>query len=177
MSVLNVKNRVRGLKRKVYLFLINNFLSGTRYFKLKRKMLNTIGISIGENTKVVGPIECYGKLTVGSNCWIGKNIKINGNGVVIIGDNCDIAPEVIFQTGGHKIGSTERRAGEGVSFSQSVGSGTWIGSRVTIFNETHIGCSCVIAGCACVTSDVPDNLLVGGVPAKMIRILNDEKNK
>ena len=43
---------------------------------------------------------------------------------------------------------------------------------MTILNETKIGKSCVIAGCACVTKDVEDNSLVGGVPAKVIRKLD-----
>lgn len=168
---------LRGLKHKWVLYLVNHVYVGTRKFEKKRKLLNSIGFEIGENTKVVGPIECYGTLKIGKNCWIGKNFKVNGNGNVIIGENCDIAPEVTFQTGGHKIGSAEHRAGEGCSFSQTVGDGTWIGGRVTVINNIKIGKSCVIAGCACVVHDIEDNSLVGGVPAKLIRKLdNDTKN-
>lgn len=156
------------------MFLINKIFVGTSHFAVKRKLLNAAGILTGENSKIVGPIECTGKLTIGDNCWIGKNFKVNGNGCVHIGNNCDIAPEVTFQTGGHFIGTSERRAGKGRKFSQSVGDGTWIGGRATILNETNIGSSCVIAGCACVTKNVPDNSLVGGVPAKLIRNLSDD---
>lgn len=63
--------------------------------------MNGIGYRIGKGSKVVGPIECLGQFECGENCWIGKNLKINGNGTVKIGNNCDIAPEVTFQTGGH----------------------------------------------------------------------------
>jgi maltose O-acetyltransferase len=157
-----------------YLFLVNKVYVGTSNFEKKRRLLNKIGFEIGENTKIVGPIFCSGKLKIGENCWIGKNLKVNGNGNVVIGSNCDIAPEVTFQTGGHLIGSMERRAGKGMIFSQTVGDGSWIGGRVTILNNTKIGKSCVVAGCACVTKDVPDNSLVGGVPAKIIRSLSDD---
>lgn len=163
-----------GAKRALCLFLVNKVFVGATHFEKKRVLLNSIGFEIGENTKVVGPIECYGKLKIGQNCWIGKNFKVNGNGSVVIGNNCDIAPEVTFQTGGHIIGSPERRAGKGLTYTQSVGDGTWIGGRVTILNETNIGKSCVIAGCACVTKDVGDCTLVGGVPAKIIRSLEDD---
>ena len=93
---------IRSLKRRTALFLVNHVLTGTRpcFFETKRRWLNSIGYSIGEGTKVVGPMECYAKLKVGRNCWLGKNLKINGNGTVEIGDNCDIGPEVTFQTGG-----------------------------------------------------------------------------
>ncbi len=163
---------LKSIKRRTVLFLVNHVFVGTKCFEIKRRLLNKIGYKIGEGTKVVGPIECTGHLSVGKNCWIGKNLKINGNGSVRIGDNCDVAPEVTFQTGGHRIGSRDRRAGEGLTFHQTVGSGTWIGGRATVLNNTNIGSGCVIAGCACVIHDVDNNLLMGGGPAKIIRELD-----
>ena len=135
-------------------------------------MLNSIGFDIGEGTKVVGPIDCTGTLKVGKNCWIGKNLSIHGNGSVVIGDNCDIAPDVTFLTGGHAIGSAERRAGQGETYRITVGNGTWIGARTTILGKTAVGNSCVVAACACVHKDVLSHSLVGGVPAKEIRKLD-----
>lgn len=164
---------VFGIKKRMVLFLINHIFAGTResFWNVKRKLLNSIGYSIGEGTKVVGPLECYGTLSVGKDCWIGKNLIINGNGTVSIGDNCDLGPEITFQTGGHEIGSGERRAGKGVCYSQYVGNGVWIGGRSTVLGNTRIGDGSVIAGCACVVKDIPENTLAGGVPAKMIRRL------
>ena len=166
---------IEGIYRAYIMHLVNKRYAGSTNpskCQKKRKLLIKLGYSIGEGTVVIGPIECTGKLTVGANCWIGKNFMINGNGSVVIGDNCDIGPEVTFQTGGHTIGSAERRAGQGLSFSQVVGDGTWIGGRATIMNNVSIGKGCVIAGCAAVVSDVEDNLLVGGVPAKAIKKLD-----
>lgn len=177
MSRIEKLLHLRGLRYKWVYFRVNKQLAGTKAenFEKKRKLLNKLpNFDIGAGTKIVGPIEVFGKLTVGENCWIGKNFKINGNGIVVIGDCCDIGPEVTFQTGTHEIGATERRAGAGVVCDQSVGNGTWIGGRATILNNTTIGNGCVIAGCACVTKDVADNTMVGGVPAHKIRDLNDE---
>lgn len=170
MSFLHLK----GIHYRVNMFLVNNVYIGVKHSETKRKLLNKIGFDIGEGTKIVGPIICTGKLIVGKNCWIGKNFIVNGNGTVKIGDNCDIAPEVTFQTGGHEIGDASRRAGRGCTFAQTVGNGTWIGGRSTILNNINIGNSCVIAACACVTKDVADNSLVGGVPAKLIRSLEND---
>ena len=166
---------LKGLRRVISLWLVNHVYAGDskpQYFEKKRKLLIAAGVEIGEGTKIVGPIYPHGKLIIGKNCWIGKNLMVNGNGTVTIGDNCDIAPEVIFQTGGHEIGKKDRRAGDGVIFNQSVGDGTWIGGRVTILNSTVIGKSCVIAGCACVIGNVKDNSVVGGVPARILKTLN-----
>lgn len=167
---------LRGIKRIVVLFLINNIFTGTKEinFSIKRKLLNSIGNKIGKNTKIVGPIDCRGVLIIGNDCWIGKNFKVNGNGTVIIGDRCDIGPEVTFQTGGHLIGTKERRAGKGIIFNQNIGNGVWIGGRTTILNNTTVGNSCVIAGCSCVIKNVEANCLVGGIPAKLIRRLEND---
>ena len=166
-------NLIRSLKSSTVMFLVNHVLVGTRpyFFEPKRKMLNSIGHSIGKGTKVVGPIECYSKLEIGQDCWIGKNLKVNRNGTVKIGNRCDIAPEVTFQTGGHEIGSRERRAGNGLICNQVVGDGVWIGGRSTIIGDVTISDGSVVAGCACVVKDVEENTLVGGVPAKPIRKL------
>lgn len=113
---------LRGLWRKIVLFLVNKVYAGTssKHFEVKRRLLNsTVGFEIGEGTRIVAPIECTGTLKIGKACWIGKNLKVNGNGSVVIGDNCDIGPEVTFQTGGHEIGDASRRAGGGHSSPKS----------------------------------------------------------
>ena len=105
---------MRGLWRRIVLFMVNKVYAGTssKHFEAKRRLLNsTVGFEIGEGTRIVAPIECTGTLKTGKACWIGKNLKVNGNGSVVIGDNCDIGPEVTFQTGGHEIGDASRRAG------------------------------------------------------------------
>ena len=167
---------LRGLWRHLALFSVNRIFAGAspKGFAIKRLLLNSIGISIGEGTKVVGPIECTGTLVIGRDCWVGKNLKVNGNGFVTIGDRCDIAPEVTFQTGGHEIGSAQRRAGKGITATQRIGNGVWIGGRSTVVGNVTIGDSSVVAGCACVVKDVEPNTLVGGVPARLIRRLEDE---
>lgn len=163
--------KLKSLKRKMSIYAVNHILDGTRCFSAKRRLLRSAGYQIGENTKIVGPIFCTGTLCIGANCWIGRNLTVHGNGTVIIGDNCDVAPDVTFLTGGHIVGTTERRAGEGESYKIAVGNGTWIGSRSTILGNTTIGDGCVVAACACVVGDVEKNVLTGGVPAKKIRDL------
>lgn len=177
MNKILKKLHLWGTYKKWILYRVNVQLVGTKEknFVKKRKLLNKLdNFSIGEGTRVVGPIEVHGYLKTGKDCWIGKNLRINGNGSVTVGDNCDIGPEVTFQTGGHKIGDKTRRAGAGMMFHQTVGNGCWIGGRSTILNNTTIGCGCVVAGCACVTKDIPSNTAVGGIPAKILRELSDE---
>ena len=90
-----------------------------------------------------------------------------------IGDNCDIAPDVTFLTGGHQMGDHSRRAGKGESYHITVGSGVWIGGRVTLLLNTSIGDGSMIAACACVPKDVPADTLVAGAPAKVVKEFED----
>ena len=160
-----------GIKRKIAFICVNHLFVGVKQFKRKRKLLNWIGYDIGEGSKIVGPLVCTADLKIGKNCWVGKNFIVNGNGKVTIGDNCDIAPEVIFQTGGHEIGNSERRAGKGVKYEIKVGKGCWIGARSTVLGGAEIGNGCVVAACACVLGKVEENTLVGGIPVKTIKYL------
>lgn len=157
---------VRKIKRVVFTGLANT-LSGTRFFAAKRTFLRCAGISVGEGAKVVGPLHIgtEATLTIGAHTWIGHDCNIEGNGAVEIGSNVDIAPFCVFSTGGHFIGSAERRAGDGQSFSQSVGDGSWVGIRSVFVNDARVGNGCVVAAGSVVVDEISDNSLAAGVPA------------
>lgn len=53
----------------------------------------------------------------------------------------------------------------------------WIGGNVTILPGVHIGNNAVVAAGAVATKDVPDNCLVGGIPAKKIKDIEDDTLK
>ena len=160
-----------GTWRRLCVFLVNHIFVGTRFFGVKRALLGGAGFDIGEGTRVVGPLHVTTELSVGRDCWVGRDFAANGNGRVRIGDRCDIAPQVSLNTGGHEIGGPERRAGKGCVYDITVGSGTWLCAGSTVLGGVSVGESCVVAACACVVSDVPDDSLVGGVPARLIRRL------
>ena len=171
-----IRIKIFSLHKRFNVFLVNTIFSGTKSknFEKKRKLLNAVGYSVGKNTKIVGPIEWNCEVQIGDNCWIGKNNRMIGGGKVIIGNNCDIATDIMFITGSHKVGNPNRRAGWGENHLITIGNGVWIGARSTIVNNIKIGDSCVVAACACVTKDFEDNMLIGGVPAKVIRELKDD---
>lgn len=169
--------KLRTVKKICVMFCVNHIFAGTWAFDTKRKLLRSIGYEIGEGTRIVGPMFCTGTLRIGNDCWIGRDFTVNGNGTVVIGNNCDVAPSVMFLTGGHEIGTEHRRAGKGQTYTIQIQDGTWIGARSTVVKNVTVGRGCVIAACACVISNIPDNALAGGVPAKLIRELRDEPQK
>jgi len=160
--------KLKTLKHMLVMFLVNHLCDGAYLFELKRKLLNAIGYSLGEETKVVGPIYCTAELKTGSNCWLGRNFTIHGNGIVEMGDNCDIAPDVTFLTGRHAAGSQE-----GQSPTISVGEGSWIGAGTTLGRNVTIGKGCMVLAASCVMKNMPENTLIGGVPARIVRKLDE----
>ena len=162
---------MNGIKTKVGLFLTNHIFAGTCCFEIKRRLLEFAGFRIGKDTKIVGPIFITGNMTIGEGCWIGRDLKVYGNGHVEIGKNCDLAPDISFITGSHKIGSHGRRAGEGFNADIIVGNGCWIGAGAGVLPGVRIGDGCVVAAYSCVTDDIPADCLTGGVPSKVIRTL------
>lgn len=151
--------------------LLNGKLAGSTRFEKKRKLLNSIGHEIGEGTKIVGPIFLTATLKTGKNCWIGANFKATGNGMVIIGDSCDVAPEVSISTGSHLIGDHCRRAGTGINENVTIGNGCWVCQRVLLARGAVVPDGCVVAaGAVVLDGDFPQDSLIGGVPAKTIKL-------
>ena len=48
--------KLKTIKKRIVIYLVNHTLAGTRFFSEKRNLLRSIGYEIGENTKIVGPI-------------------------------------------------------------------------------------------------------------------------
>ena len=58
-----------------------------------------------------------------------------------------------------------------------IGRNVWIGSHATILPGVSIGDNAVVAAGAVVTKDVEPNSIVGGVPAKVLRMINEDRSK
>jgi len=147
----------------------------SHFYALKRYLLNHSGIAVAPGGLINGGTRFYGRgpVAVGLQTWIGPNCSFytHLDAPIWIGNCCDIAPDVSFVTGSHEIGSSDRRAGAGGGKPIHVGDGCWIGTRVTLIGGVRVGRGSVIAAGAVVTEDVPENSLVGGVPARFIRQL------
>lgn len=146
----------------------------TRLFGLRSHLYRRGGVEIGEGTRIAGGVRIpFALVAIGRNCWIGPGSHlIAATGAPVrIGDNCDLAPEVMLVVGSHELGSEDRRAGAGTARPVTIGSGCWLGARATVLGGVTLGSGSVVAAGALVVDDVDRNVLVGGVPAKMMRRL------
>ncbi len=124
---------------------------GKRFTCARRvTFLNTPGIEIGENVYVA------------TGAWI------DGIGGVTIGDEVKISPYVVIASSSHCFRNGSVAQGGALAAPISVGRGSWIASHAILVGGTRIGNGCLVAGNAVVTRDVPDHMMVGGVPASIV---------
>ncbi|CUA79406.1 sugar O-acetyltransferase [Anoxybacillus suryakundensis] len=130
--------------------------------------------STGEHVYIEPPFYC----DYGYNIHVGENFFANFNCVFLdvceirIGDNCLIGPGVHIYTATHPIDPTERASGLEYGKPVIIGDHVWIGGGAIINPGVNIGNNVVIASGAVVTKDVPNNVVVAGNPAKIIKQLN-----
>ncbi|MFT6069499.1 MAG: galactoside O-acetyltransferase [Bacteriovoracaceae bacterium] len=118
-------------------------------------------------------------LNSGSQVKIGRNVKLNFNvminadngGVIEIGDDVLIGPNVVMRAANHKFDSTELAiCQQGHSAGNiKIGNNVWLGSGVTILPNVSVGEGSIVAAGAVVTKDVPAFSITAGVPAKVIK--------
>ena len=132
--------------------------------------------SVGSHPTVLPVFSCdNGKnIHVGENFLANYNVTILDIAPVTIGDYVMIGPNTLIATVNHPFSPRKRRGHIGQAKPVSIGRDVWIGGNCTILPGVTIGNNVLIAAGAVVTKDVPDNCVVGGVPAKMIREINDD---
>lgn len=134
----------------------------------------------GNNCYLQGPIHFdYGQFTkLGEGFYANYNLTVLDCAPVTIGDNVLCGPNVTIATAMHPLmwqQRNQRVQADGkfttVEYAKpiTIGNNCWLASNVTICPGVHIGDGCVIGAGAVVTHDIPDNSLVAGVPAKIIR--------
>ena len=112
-------------------------------------------------------------INYGKHTKIGKNVFINFDctfldlGGITIDDGVLIAPKVSLLSEGHPLSSQERHSL--VPRPIHIKKNAWIGANATILHGVTIGENSVVAAGSVVSKDVPDNVVVGGTPAKIIK--------
>lgn len=111
-----------------------------------------------------------GDIHLGNNSGIEVNRRV-GNGTYI-GDNVMMGPEVIILTSNHSHARTDiPMLEQGLDHMPVyIGNDVWIGTRAIILPGVKIGNGVIIGAGAVVTKDVPDFAIVGGVPAKVVKM-------
>lgn len=135
-----------------------------------RNLLSQItGSEIDASVAVFTPLHInYGKHTkIGKNVFINFDCVFLDLGGITIEDNVLIAPKVSLLSEGHPIEPENRNAL--VPKAIHIKKNAWIGAGATILQGVTIGKNSVVAAGSVVSKDVPDNTIVGGIPAKFMK--------
>jgi maltose O-acetyltransferase len=116
----------------------------------------------------------YGyNIKAGKNFYANHNVVILDGAQVIFGDNVLIAPGVLISTATHPLDPDKRRAGIEIAKPISIGNNVWLGMGAKILPGVNIGENAVVAAGAVVSKDVPPSVVVAGVPATVMKDIND----
>lgn len=115
----------------------------------------------------------HAKISIGENSYISQEVVINARSSVKIGKNVMLGQQVrIMDYDAHDIFSLqEHTLKEVINSSRSIiiQDNVWVGFRATILKGVTIGSGSIVAANACVTSNVPNNVIVAGNPAKIVK--------
>ncbi len=112
-------------------------------------------------------------LRIGRRVFINHGCTLNDIGGITIGDEVLIGPRVSLITSGHPIDPAVRRR-QIVAAPITVERGVWLCAGATVLHGVTVGEDSVVAAGAVVTRDVPAGVVVGGVPARVLRTVGPD---
>ena len=131
--------------------------------------------TVGDRTKLMGETELVSPFSIGNDVFINRSAYIRP--YVTIGNRVNIGPFARLITDTHEIGSAHRRAAKSIFPPIVVEDGVWIGAGATVLGGVTVGSGSIVAAGAVVTKDVPPNSVVAGIPAQVVKTLDDTQKK
>lgn len=144
-------------------------------YELRKNMIKKFLGKTGENLH----IESSFRVEYGYNVEIGENFYANYDCLlldicpIVIGKNAMLAPGVHIYSATHPIKADERNSGKEFGKPVKIGDNVWIGGRSVIAPGVTLGNNVVVAAGSVVTKSFPDNVVIGGNPAKVIKIIEE----
>lgn len=143
-------------------------------------------VEIGENFSadsglILRAWETYGiqkfspKIIIGDNVHLGLNCQISSINKIVIGNNFLCGKNIFISDHSHGTGVLDEKNIAPIKrllYSKGevmIGDNVWIGNNVCILPGVHIGNNVTVGANAVVTKDIPDDYIVAGIPARIIK--------
>lgn len=139
--------------------------------RLRRFWARRMGCTLGEDVNIESGAEFDGRVSIGDRSSVGVRSEVFGP--VTIGADVMMGPECVILTRNHRHNGTDvHMIDQGYEEYQpvTIGDDVWIGRRVIVLPGISIGEGSIIAAGAVVTKDVEPYSIVGGVPAKFLKM-------
>jgi acetyltransferase-like isoleucine patch superfamily enzyme len=161
----------------------NYFGAGAALMAPQGVIYNERYLSIGDDT-LVGPNVCLTAgvsgdqvmlatptVKIGRHCVIGRGSHIIGHWSIELGDEIQTGPYVYITDQNHSYEAIDEPVGwqRPSEAAVKIGSGSWLGANVVILPGTTLGRNTTVAAGAVVRGTFPDFVVLGGVPAKVLR--------
>jgi acetyltransferase-like isoleucine patch superfamily enzyme len=129
---------------------------------------------VRESAKIISPKN----LVCSEYVWIGENVVLDASGGLTVGSHTTFAVGALVWTHSSSLSNImmDNKSGNPwiVRKPTIIGSGCYIGGPSSIYPGVTIGNKVIVLPMTVVTEDVPDNVMVGGSPARVIRTIDDE---
>ena len=170
-AVMEEQKRCRKLLQKL------NFMDRSDFSGISQVVRELLGASDG--AVINPPFYCdYGShIHVGKNFFANYNCTIIDVAKVIIGDNCQMAPNVAIYTAGHPIYPDTRNTAWEYGKEVRIGDNVWIGGNTVVCPGVTIGDCCVIGAGSVVTKDIPSWTIAVGNPCLVLREIGEKDQK
>jgi acetyltransferase-like isoleucine patch superfamily enzyme len=141
--------------------------------RVRELLAQLTGKEIDDSVTVFPPFSAdFGKnISLGKRIFINSGCKFQDQGGVTIGDDCLIGHNTVLATLNHDLSPSRRADMHPAPI--VIGQNVWIGSNVTVLPGVTIGDNAVLAAASVVTKDVPENSVVVGSPARVVRVVTD----
>lgn len=143
--------------------------------ELRALFSKLIGKPVDESFAFFPPFytDCGKNITIGKNVFLNMGCKFQDQGGIFIGDGALIGHNVVLATLNHAMDPEDRATM--IPAPIHIGKRVWIGANTTVLPGVTIGDGAIVAAGAVVTKDVPENTVVGGVPARVMRKIGKEE--
>jgi maltose O-acetyltransferase len=139
--------------------------------RLLRQMLR----EVGEKVVVRAPFYCeYGAISIGDRSFVNVDAVMLDVAPIAIGAACQIASRVQLLTATHPVDPEPRRLGWEYGQPITLADNVWLGGGAIVCPGVSIGQDTVVGAGAVVTRDLPAGVVAAGVPARVLREIDDE---
>ena len=171
LRIQNPEGSKEAIRASQVVFKLNHTMPFTDEYNALLKEL--FGNNLGEDSFVAAPINgsCISSMKIGKHVFINSNLLAMARGGITIEDEVQIAANVQLISNNHDEYDRQVLTCKPVRIKK----GAWIGAGASILPGVCVGKHAIVGAGSVVTKDVPDYAVSVGNPAKVIKMLDQEK--